>query len=248
MKRVFKIAILAVLAFACVESASADNKLESKDGNAQVVTVAQNEQDDPLNPSAEDRALYDKLFRTTCYGKAEKKTDLKKTDKVHICYCAGIADRETKKQYGDAIVIEYKLPENEEEYLKLKKEGENPDPIDYPTEETYLIPITTEGIMVDAFKNKFLEEIEEERCARIKTDRYCFKWEVYPDMFCKMNSMGYISRNDARLYFNFPRDGWCDFDLWEDKPNRYGLTKQFFVSVEEAKLIIDHLNKTYPNK
>ena len=61
MKRIFKIAILAALAFASLESASADNKLDSKDGNVQVVTVAQNEQDDPLNPSAEEMEIYRKL-------------------------------------------------------------------------------------------------------------------------------------------------------------------------------------------
>ena len=238
MKRVFKIAILAVLAFASLESASADNKLESKDGNAQAKTVTQDEQDDPLKPSAEDRALYDKLFRTTCYGKAEKKTDLKKTDKVHICYCAGIVDLETKKQYGDAIFIEYKQPEIEEEYLKRKKEGKNPNPEAFPTQKTYLIPIPKEGTYVSYYKDSDLEFITE-KCAKIETSRYCFKWEVYPDMFCKMNSMGYISRNDAREYFNFPRDGWCDFDLWEDKPNRYGLTKKIWVSEEDAKLIVN---------
>ena len=238
MKRVFKIAILAVLAFACVESASADNKFESKDGNAQAKTVTQNEQDDPLKPSAEDRALYDKLFRIAFFGKAEKKTDLKKTDKVHICYLAGLADLETKKQYGDAIWIQYKLPEIEEEYLKRKKEGKNPDPTDYPTQEVYLIPITTEGIMVDAYKNGFLAEIEE-RCARIETSRYCFKQETYPDPITRMQGSVTFLKNEN---FNFANGGWI---VPITPSDRCGLTKEFYVSVEEAKLILNCISENY---
>ena len=247
MKRFFKIAILAVLAFASLQSASADNKLESKDGNVQAKTVAQNEQDDPLNPSAEEMEIYRKLEKMMFAGAQPNQINLKKDKEkgVLICHLRSITDPDKNENLGDAIIVRYLHPENKEEYFKLKKEGKNPDPTDFPTEETYLIPITTEGIMVDAFKNKFLEEFGEERCARIKTDRYCFKWEVYPEMFYELYDAGSsITNKDAARYFNYSNGGWvCWHNFTGDE--RCGLTKEFFVSVEEAKLILNCISENY---
>ena len=249
MKRVFKIAILAVLAFACVESASADNNLESKAADAHAMSVAQNEQQDPTEPSPEEIEIYRKLEKMMFAGAQPNQINLKKDKEkgVLICHLRSITDPDKNENLGDAIIVRYLHPENKEEYFKLKKEGKNPAPTDFPTEETYLIPITTEGIMVDAYKNKILAEIEE-RCARIKADRYCFKWEVYPEMFYELYDAGSsITNKDAARYFNYSNGGWVSWHNFTGD-ERCGLTKKIAVSYEEAKLIIDHLNKTYPNK
>lgn len=247
MKRIFKIAILAALAFASLESASADNKLDSKDGNVQVVTVAQNEQDDPLNPSAEEMEIYRKLEKMMFADAQPNQINLKKDKErgVLICHLRSITDPDKNENLGDAIIVAYYHDRNKEDYFKLKKEGKKPDPTDYPNQEVYLIPITAEGIMVDAYKNKFLEEIEEERCAKIKTDRYCFKWEVYPEKFYDLYDAGSsITNEDATRYFNFAHYGWV---CWHNftGAERCGITKEFFVSVEEAKLILNCINESY---
>ena len=241
MKRVFKIAILAVLAFASLESASADNILESKDGNAQAKTVTQNEQQDPTVPSPEEREIYEKLEKMVFDPniEVEKETVLKKTENVVIVYLIGFTERETKKRLGDAIVVQYKNPEQERYYLKVKNEGNNPNPADYPTEEYYLIPITAEEIKVDAIKNNWLASLGEERCARIETSRYCFKQETYPDTITRIQGSVTFLKNEN---FNFANGGWI---VPITPSDRCGLTKEFYVSVEEAKLILNCISENY---
>ena len=250
MKRIFKIAILAVLAFACVESASADNKLESKDGNAQAKTVTQNEQQDPTEPSPEEREIYKKLEKMMFAGAQPNQINLKKDKEkgVLICHLRSITDPDKNENLGDAIIVRYLHPENKEEYFKLKKEGKNPDPTDFPTQETYLIPIGKGAMNLQGYKNNIDEQFGVERYCRIKSDVYCFKWEVYPEMFYELYDAGSsITNEDAARYFNYSNGGWvCWHNFTGDE--RCGLTKKIAVSYEDAKLIIDHLNKTYPNK
>ena len=250
MKRFFIIAILAVLAFASLQSASADNKLDSKDGNAQVVTVAQNEQEDPLKPSAEEMEIYRKLEKMMFAGAQPNQINLKKDKEkgVLICHLRSITDSNKNENLGDAIIVAYYHDRNKEDYFKLKKEGNKPDPTDFPTQETYLIPIGKGAMNLQGVKNNTEEQFGVERCCRIKSDVYCFKWEVYPEKFYELYAAGSsITNEDAERYFNFAQYGWVSYHNFTGD-ERCGLTKKIALSYEDAKLIIDYLNKTYPNK
>lgn len=192
--------------------------------------------------SQADKKNYDFLFEMM-FGVAKgEKINLKKTDKILICYLKDIRDYNTDKPLGDAILIQYKHPENKDEYNRLKNAGQNPESINFPVEEMYLIPITNEGVRVDARKNLILESIEEERCAQLKVSKNCFKLEKYPDIVCEMNSMGYVSTKDGLKYFNYNKDGWHGSNTGMD---RCGMTKEFYVSVDEVKLIMDCMANNY---
>ena len=258
MKRIFKIAILAVLAFACVESASADNNLESKAGDAHAMSVAQNEQLEPTEPSPEEMEIYRKLEKMMFAGAQPNQINLKKDKErgVLICHLRSITDPDKNENLGDAIIVAYYHDRNKEDYFKLKKEGKNPDPTDFPTQETYMIPIGNramnligKGAMnLIVAENNIDEQFGVERYCRIKSDVYCFKWEIYPEKFYELYAAGSsITNEDAERYFNFAQYGWVSYHNFTGD-ERCGLTKKIALSYEEAKLIIDYLNKTYPNK
>ena len=206
------LAVLMALSMGNVSSAEPNKNSSGNDANMVTTELVSANVNAPQNTetiSPADKKNYDYLYEMM-FGVAKgAKTNLKKTDKIWICYLKDIRDYNTDKPLGDAIIIEYKHPENKKEYDKLKNAGRNPEAADFPIEESYLIPITNDGVLVDAYKNKFLEEIEEERCARIKTDKNCFKYEKYPEPVCGINSFGYVSSKDAMNYFNYNKDIFC---------------------------------------
>ena len=57
----------------------------------------------------------------------------------------------------------------------------------------------------------------------------------------------FITDEDATRYFNYSNGGWVSYHP-ATGDNRCGLTKEIAVTEEDARVIIDHLNKTYPNK
>lgn len=239
------LAVLMALSMGNVSSAEPNKNSSENDANMVTTELVSTNVNAPQNTetiSPADKKNYDYLYEMM-FGVAKGgKTNLKKTDKIWICYLKDIRDYNTDKPLGDAIMVQYKHPENKKEYDKLKNAGRKPEAADFPIEESYLIPITNDGVLVDAYKNKFLEEIEEERCARIKTDKNCFKYEKYPEPVCKINSFGYVSTQDGLNYFNYNKDGWHSFFNGDD---RCGMTKEFFVSVEEAKLILNCISENY---
>ena len=209
----------------------------------EVVSNTKSPQQTKETISPEDQKDYDKLYSMMFGDVKGEQTNLKKTDKVLVCHITDVYDFNTGKRIGDAIAIQYKHPENEKEYESLKNAGLKPEVTDYPITETYLIPITNEGVRVDAKKNLLLEDIGEERCAKLKVSKNCFKWEKYPDMVCEMNSMGYVSTKDGLKYFNYNKDGWHGSNTGMD---RCGMTKEIFVSVEEAIMVINCMERHYP--
>lgn len=208
----------------------------------EVVSSVKSSQQSQEIISPEDKKNYDKLYSMMFGDVKGGQTNLKKTDNVLVCHIKDIYDFNTGKRIGDAIAIQYKHPENKKEYDRLKNAGQNPEAINFPVEEIYLIPITNEGVRVDARKNLILESIEEERCAQLKVSKNCFKWEKYPEPVCEINVLGYISTKDALKYFNYNKDGWYSFHNGDD---RCGMTKEFYVSVDEVKLIMDCMANNY---
>ena len=211
----------------------------------EVVSKSSSVSQSPETISPADKKDYDKLYSMMFGVTKGGQTDLKSTDKVFICYLKDIYDYNTDKRLGDAIVIQYDHPENKKEYDRLKNAGQNPESINFPVEEIYLIPITNEGVSVDARKNLLLEAIEEERCAKLKVSKNCFKWEKYPEAVCDIYAGSFVSDKDSERYFNYNKDGWHSF---HDGDDRCGMTKEFYVSVDEAILITECMEKHYPGQ
>lgn len=210
----------------------------------EVVSNTKSPQQTKETISPEDQKDYDKLYCMMFLSDVRGESIyLKKTDKVSIGIVKDQYDPETGKRLGDAILIKYKHPENKKEYESLKNAGLKPEATDYPITETYLIPITNEGVRVDAKKNLLLEDIGEERCAKLKVSKNCFKWEEYPDIVCEMNSMGYVSTKDGLKYFNYNKDGWHGSTI--TGMDRCGMTKEIFVSVEDALMVVNCMEKHY---
>ena len=237
---------LAVLMALNTGTLATDATCKVSENNATVTTevvsksspVSQN----PETISPADKKDYDKLYSMMFGVTKGGQTNLKKTDKILVCYLKDIRDYNTDKPLGDAIIVQYKHPENKKEYDRLKNAGQNPESINFPVKEVYLIPITNEGVRVDARKNLILESIEEERCAQLKVSKNCFKWEKYPEPVCEINAFGYVDTKDALNYFNYNKDGWHSF---HDGDDRCGMTKEFYVSVDEVKLIMDCMANNY---
>ncbi len=211
----------------------------------EVVSKSSSVSQSPETISPADKKDYDKLYSMMFGVTKGGQTDLKSTDKVFICHLKDIYDYNTDERLGDAIVIQYKHPENKKEYDRLKNAGLKPEVTDYPITETYLIPKTNEGVRVDARKNLLLEAIGEERCAKLKVSKNCFKWEKYPEPVCDIYAGSFISYEDSERYFNYNKDGWHSF---HDGDDRCGMTKEIPVSVEEAIMVIDCMQKHYPGQ
>lgn len=239
------LAVLMALNMGNISSAEPNFKTSDNDANivtTEVVSTDVSASQNPETISQADKKNYDFLFEMM-FGVAKgEKINLKKTDKILICYLKDIRDYNTDKPLGDAILIQYKYPENKDEYNRLKNAGQNPESINFPVEEMYLIPITNEGVRVDARKNLILEAIEEERCAQLKVSKNCFKLEKYPDIVCEMNSFGYVRAKDALKYFNYNKDGWHGSNTGMD---RCGMTKEIPVSVEDAIMVVNCMEKHY---
>lgn len=240
------LAVLMALNMGNISSAEPNFKTSDNDANivtTEVVSSVKSSQQSEFNPSQELKDTFNKLYCMMFFSDVRGESIyLKKTDKVSIGIVKDQYDPETGKRLGDAILIKYKYPENEKEYNRLKNAGLKPEVTDYPITETYLIPITNEGVRVDAKKNLLLEELGEERCAKLKIDKNCFKYEEYPEPVCPINSFGYISKNDELKYFNYNKDGWCSFHNGND---RCGMTKEIPVSVEEAIMVVNCMEKHY---
>ncbi len=195
--------------------------------------------------SPEDKKDYDKLYSMMFGVTKGGQTNLKKTDKVLVCHVKDVCDYNTGKRLGDAIIIQYKHPENKKEYDRLKNAGLKPEAANYPVEEIYLLPVDVFTGNMRFTKNNSKEKMGVERCANIKTDFNCFKWEIYPEPLCDIYAGSFISYKDSERYFNYNKDGWHSFHNGDD---RCGMTKNVSVSYDEASMILNYLNNNYPKK